>query len=132
MLILAMILLTVGTVAFVVWPAMRRWQPSYAFSEEDTASGRLALRKEILLGNIADLDFEHAMGKLAQEDYEQLRESLKRQAAQVMEALDVLDDGTAEAESASRARPGHGCSSCGKPLPSEARFCPQCGTGVVS
>jgi len=117
--------------AFVLWPALRGTGERWEFSEEDTPLGRLAVRKEVLLGNLADLDFEFAMGKLGDEDYRSLRESLKGQTMKIMEQMDVLassDTGVASPSgAASTPQVENTCSDCSGILPGQARFCPHCG-----
>lgn len=110
---------------FVLWPALTGRRDAWHYSDEDTPLGRLATRREVLVGNLADLDFEFAMGKVSEEDYMSLRNSLKRQTLKIMEQMDVLAAGqpvvAADASSPS-------CKSCGGAAPRGARFCPSCGS----
>lgn len=76
--------------AWVLAPVVVGRRARLAVSRGDTAVGRQELRKQLILDNIADLDFEFAMGKLSDDDYRDLRESLKAQAAQFTEQIDVL------------------------------------------
>jgi len=104
----------------------------------DTPLGRLYQRKETLLQNIADLDFEYNMGKLAEEDFTQLRNGLKVQAMETMEQIELLEESEAMVEGRREGRrkshvpatPTRSCSACGEPLPPVARFCPGCGARV--
>ena len=120
-----LLLLSVVGAAFVLWPALAGRRYGWEYSDEDTPLGRLATRREVLVGNLADLDFEFAMGKVSEEDYMSLRNSLKRQTLKIMEQMEVLTTGqpvkAAVATSAS-------CSSCGGAAPRGARFCPSCGS----
>lgn len=131
--VLVLVALVIG--GFVVWPALAGPRSHWVFSEEDTPEGRLAVRKEVLMGNLADLDFEFAMGKLSEEDYRSIRESLKRQAMRVMEQIEVLGQSQV-AEGGGRATKAQTapafCASCGGGLPPRAAFCPHCGTQVAS
>ena len=121
----------------VLWPALRSDQhEQWIFSEEDTPAGRLSTRREVLVGNIADLDFEFAMGKLAESDYLSLRDNLKRQTLKVMEQLEVIES-TGEESAPRGADPVTApatafCSACGASLPPRAAFCPSCGSAVGS
>jgi len=137
MLIVVFALLALVAILVALWPLLMGHSHNMSFSQEDTPLGRLMLRKEILLGNIADLDFEYEMGKLAADDYEVMRDSLKRQAAHVMEQIDTLGEGHAPAPasaSATGSAPATGsqqfCAECGSRLPQQARFCPSCGKQV--
>lgn len=127
---------TAVIMGFTLWPLFTRRHSHVAVSPSDTPLGRLELRKEILLGNISDLDFEFAMGKIAESDYQPLRETLKRQASLVLEQIEVLHDPQASAartrQEAPPATQVRFCSECGGKLPAQARFCPSCGNAVVS
>jgi hypothetical protein len=121
----------------VLWPALRTGHDEqWVFSAEDTPIGRLETRKEVLVGNIADLDFEFAMGKLAEDDYLSLRENLKRQTLKVMEQLEVIESSersSAPRETDPATAPATAfCSACGASLPPRAAFCPSCGSAVGS
>jgi hypothetical protein len=112
---------------FVLWPAMTGRRDDWHYSDEDTPLGRLATRREVLVGNLADLDFEFAMGKVSEEDYMSLRNSLKRQTLKIMEQMDVLNAGRpAPAQVTDASTPS--CGSCGGAAPRGARFCPNCGS----
>jgi hypothetical protein len=82
---------------YVAWPLL---SPSRTL-QETTTEGPLAdleARRETLYREIADLDFDHSLGKIDDEDYR-----LERSAC-VSEAADVL----AELESVNaRSRPDH-------------------------
>ena len=132
--LLLSIALAVG--AFVLWPAIVGPRSHWVFSDDDTPTGRLAVRKEVLMGNLADLDFEFAMGKLSEDDYRSIRDSLKRQTLRVMEQLDVLvqSDAAMGGPESPKAGPEKAtpsfCASCGGHLPPRESFCPQCGARV--
>ena len=89
--------------AWVLAPVVVGRRARLAISRSDTAVGRQELRKQLILDNIADLDFEFAMGKLSDDDYRDLRESLKAQAAQFTEQIDVLGQADAELTGAAMA-----------------------------
>jgi len=125
-------LLAAVTAGFCFWPFFRG-QSFQALSTRDTPLGRVEQRKDTLLQNIAELDFEHSMGKLSEEDYLALRGTLKSQAAEAIEQIDVL----AETEIMIRHKPetvaapapkaGTFCSACGTALAPGGRFCSSCG-----
>ena len=127
----ALVALTLGIGAWVLFPVIRGTRTEWEISEEDTPLGRLSLRKEVLLGNLQDLDFEFAMGKLAEHDYRSMRESLKRQTMKIMEQMDVVQSSPTRPDS--KATPAaNACGACGGALPKEAHFCPVCGEKVVA
>lgn len=57
-------------------------------SVEDVHGEMLADRREAVLTALRDLDFDHAVGKVAKEDYEPLRQALLAEAAGVVAQLD--------------------------------------------
>lgn len=122
-----LLVLSAIAVIFVLWPAMSSRREQWAYSDEDTPLGRLATRREVLVGNLADLDFEFAMGKVSEEDYMSLRNSLKRQTLKIMEQMQVLGAGRPAAVQATDASTP-ACASCGGAAPRSARFCPNCGS----
>lgn len=124
-----LIFLTLLVGGWVMWPARATNAGEWKFSDEDTPLGRLAVRKEVLLGNIGDLDFEFAMGKLSEDDYRELRDNLKRQTLKIMEQIDVLLESEPVKAGHSQATLG-ACAGCGGELPPQARFCPHCGSSL--
>ncbi len=125
-----LVALTILTATWVLWPLRQRRIMGWEFSSEDTPLGRLTLRKEVLLGNISDLDFEFAMGKLGEEDYREMREALKRQTLKIMEQIEVLlETGTpSPSDTDGPVNASSKCAGCGGSLPADARFCPHCGS----
>lgn len=125
-------LLSAGFITFVVWPAFAGTRHNWEYSDEDTPLGRLGTRKEVLVGNLADLDFDFAMGKVAEDDYLSLRSSLKRQTLKVMEQMEVIAGGdsmaTMPASDQQASKGSVDCPSCGGVATREARFCPNCGS----
>jgi hypothetical protein len=129
--VLPLLLLAVVGIGFTLWPLLTGFAGRLRVSRSDTALGRLELRKEILLENLADLDFEHAMGKLAAEDHAALRASIEQQALAVLEQIEVLRSARGEAAAAAKMQAGF-CHLCGAALPERARFCPACGEKVAA
>ncbi len=132
---LLLVLLAAVSVAFCFRPFMRGDLHQLAMSQNDTPIGRLNQRKETLLQNIADLDFEYNMGKLSDEDYETLRGNLKRQAMETLEQIDLLRESNSMIAPKDAPKPravpsASFCSQCGASLGSKDRFCPACGARV--
>jgi hypothetical protein len=131
---LGILVMTVVCLGFCLWPFFRSRATVVAASAGDTPLGRLAQRKETILQNIADLDFEYRMGKLGEDDYHELRGTLKQQAAEVLDQMDVVQATEAllggAKPTAKSAAPARFCTACGAALPSEARFCASCGAPV--
>ena len=109
---------------------------------ERTRAG-LEREKLLVLRTIKELEFDRAMGKLAQKDFDEMSGRLRARALSLMHQLDV-ESGTygsvIEQELAARAaRKGGGqpapqtarrakVCTCGAPNDSDAVFCKKCGT----
>jgi hypothetical protein len=99
-------------------------------------------RKRVSLLQLRDAEYEFAMGKLGQEDYNALRRELSAEALAAIRAEEHEDaapsgsfDGLTNADleeeiAAVRARLAGGpfCSECGRPNSAGSRFCADCGT----
>jgi hypothetical protein len=73
----------------------------------DAAGDPLARLRDDLFARIVELDFDHATGKLDEEEYQQERTSLKRRALAVLRTIDDRDtaaDAVEEAVRVARAR----------------------------
>ena len=105
---------------------------------------REALEREkmLVLRSIKELEFDRAMGKLSQKDFDEMAGRLRARALSLMKQLDIGGGGyTAEIERelASRAaavRPmvatAAGRCACGTPNDADAMFCKKCGTRLAS
>src|SRR5215510_6277579 len=58
---------------------------------EETEWDLLQRKKEVILGNIQDLDFEYKCGKLSEEDYQKIRGEMNLEAAQVLHEIDRIE-----------------------------------------
>jgi hypothetical protein len=105
---------------------------------EETEWDLLQRKKEVVLGNIQDLDFEYKCGKLSEDDYRKIRSEMNAEAAVVFQEIENIEsasdlDALIRREIAARkSRPGsaaHGasCSSCGASNPNTNKFCAECG-----
>lgn len=88
------LLLAIAAISFVVAPLL--WPrafgigvpvPSSAVAQLDEVE-TLALLRDDLLAQIVDLDFEQAVGKTDEEEYQEERAALKRRALAVIRSLD--------------------------------------------
>src|SRR5215831_9190866 len=90
---------------------------------EETEWDLLQRKKEVVLGNIQDLDFEYKCGKLSEDDYQKIRSEMSAEAAAVFHSIETLEseadlDALIRREISSRKR---------KSKPSEAAIaCPSC------
>jgi hypothetical protein len=104
---------------------------------------RAALEREKLLAlrAIKELEFDRAMGKLSESDWQEMSSRLRARAARLMRQLDAgagyreqverelakrLGAGAAEAPAVARF-----CAECGTPRDPDAKFCKNCGTKLT-
>jgi NADH pyrophosphatase NudC (nudix superfamily) len=103
------------------------------------ARAAIEREKTLVLRSIKELEFDHAMGKVSDQDFAEMGLRLRTRAAGLLRQLDA---GTAyatqiEQELAKRlaaagvemtaARENRFCTQCGAPTAGSARFCGQCG-----
>ena len=131
--------------AFLAWsilPLFKKdstWVSLYLETEE------LADRKQRVYGNIADLEFDYAMGRLSEKDFTSIRQSFLSEAGRLMEKI----EGQKSSELMERIQKDLGqlgkkkhskkskiskisdgslfCIECGTENVSEAKFCMKCG-----
>jgi hypothetical protein len=117
-------------------PLFRREETLESAIIEETQWDLLQRKKEVVLGNIQDLDFEYKCGKLSEDDYQKIRSEMGAEAALVFQEIENIE---AEADldafirrelnaRKSKAAPATtSCSSCGASNPSTNKFCAECG-----
>jgi hypothetical protein len=105
---------------------------------------RAALEREktLVLRAIKELEFDFAMGKVAQADFDEMGARLRRRAMGLMQQLDAnvgyrdqIEKELAALVSAPAPTPaaatgGSVCAGCGTANDIDARFCKQCGTSL--
>jgi hypothetical protein len=104
---------------------------------EETEWDLLQRKKEVILGNIQDLDFEYKCGKLSEEDYKKIRGEMSAEAAAVFHEIDSIEsskdlDALIRREvQARRGKPAQAavavCPSCSFKNPATNKFCADCG-----
>ena len=103
---------------------------------EETQWDLLQRKKEVILGNVQDLDFEYKCGKLSEADYQSVRAELMNEAAHAFAEIDRLEssmdlDALINREVAARRKPnakkGPVCPACGSKNSSAQKFCGECG-----
>lgn len=134
-------LLMVGITVFVLLQPIiaGRAAPLRSDGEEPSEA---QFRKRVSLLQLRDAEYEYAMGKLGEEDYQALRQEISAEALAAIQADEVESrrgsgvfegptDNELEEEIAtvrSRLSGGFFCSDCGHPNPAGSRFCGDCGT----
>ena len=82
----AAIVLSLGLIAYVLWPEKRLVL--------ETPKGRLEWmreRRDVVFDNLRDLNFEFRSGKYPAEDYASQREQMEEEAATIVAEIDRLE-----------------------------------------
>jgi hypothetical protein len=138
--------LLMATAALVAMAALRTMRPLVSATEDRTPMvghrTRAALEREKLLTlrSIKDLEFDRAMGKLSDHDWQEMSTRLRARAAGLIRQLDagsgyreqIERDLAARLANLPTPRPAHSaahhqCASCGTSNDADARFCKLCG-----
>jgi pyruvate/2-oxoacid:ferredoxin oxidoreductase beta subunit len=142
--IASIILVTVlmGATTIVGIAVLRTVRPLVFGDEDRTAMvgqrTRAALEREktLVLRSIKELEFDKAMGKLSESDWQEMSTRLRARATRLMRQLDAGGGYRAQVEQDLAKRLGEArevvragfCASCGTPRDSDAKFCKGCGT----
>ena len=133
-------LILVGvTVYLILQPIISGQVAPLSSAGEDPTEAQF--RKRVSLLQLRDAEYEYAMGKLGEEDYQALRTEISAEALEAIRAeeeeshgggrsLAGPTDAELEAEIAAvrtRLTGGAFCSACGHPNPAGSRFCGDCG-----
>ena len=131
-----------GVLTAICVPLFRKEQTLESAIIEETEWDLLVRKKEVLLGNIQDLDFEYKCGKLSEADYEQVRKEMTGEVAGVLERIHGLEasldlDALIRRELSARKDPSAkstlaACPSCGANNPPKNKFCAECGAKIKS
>src|SRR5262245_39257684 len=126
-------------------PLFRKEETLESAIIEETEWDLLQRKKEVVLGNIQDLDFEHKCGKLSDTDYQHIRSEMAGEFATVLQEIDQIEssqdlDALIRREIAARRnRPkpaasagGLACPSCKSMNPRANKFCAECGAKLKS
>ena len=126
-----------GVLTAICVPLFRKGHSLESAIIEETEWDLLLRKKEVLLGNVQDLDFEYKCGKLSEVDYKQVRREMTAEVAQVLDRIHGLEvaldlDTLIRREVAARKdpaakTPSQACPSCGANNPSKNKFCAECG-----
>jgi len=92
MLVLAGILLALGTLAFVLSPFFSHRAAPLADGPDQMAELReLYALKDVVYETIRDLELDFHAGKIGERDYQEMSDRYKREAISVVERLDGLE-----------------------------------------
>lgn len=137
------LLVAASLAVFVMAPLLSRDQEGEgALPIDVTPTADLKRRRLVVYENLQDLEFEFKAGKIAQQDYDALRNNYRAEAAGLMAAsmeVDNADSGDALIErevAARRAERKHlpeddyRCPKCGFENPLPVKFCGECGAKI--
>jgi hypothetical protein len=141
MIYLVCALLSSAVITAVCLPLFRKDDTLESAIIEETEWDLLQRKKEVVLGNIQDLDFEYKCGKLSSEDYQKIRSEMAAEAALVLEEIDGIEtshdlDALIRREIAARSKKSSPatltCPSCEAINPVTNKFCADCGVKLKS
>jgi len=100
-LILAMLVLVV---LFISRPFIERrhTEPDFMASSEEHELSSLLAERDRLLNALQELDFDHTLGKIPDEDYPHQRSTLLHKGAQVLRQIDRFQAETSQADAEAR------------------------------
>ncbi len=90
-------------------------------------------RKETIYAAIKDIEFDYEMGKLSEEDFEELRQQYKDQAVSLLKKIEQKQKKVVKGEvlgSKNKSTNANFCSMCGTALIASDKFCANCGEKV--
>ncbi|MCB0063736.1 MAG: zinc-ribbon domain-containing protein [Caldilineaceae bacterium] len=91
-------LLAGGALAFIVWPLVSREAPLLPMEDDRLAD--LLARKDRALRSIKELEFDHQVGKIDDENYQRLNYRLSQQAIALIKQVEKITPATAELDEA--------------------------------
>lgn len=141
------LLIAVGVMFFVGRPLFAQRGVVAAASRRKSRHAVLAEQRDAVYAAIRELDFDHRMGKVDDEDYERMRGEYTRQAVDVLKEMDrgngrsrAADEVEQEIASIRAGKRGGGgrtqtgtalfCPSCGAKVGEGDRFCARCGSKI--
>jgi biopolymer transport protein ExbB/TolQ len=86
--LLLTVLLVGAALAFTIWPLVSQKAPQLAVEDDRLAD--LLARKDTALRAIKDLEFDHQVGKIGDEDFARFQERLNRQAVGLLQQIEKL------------------------------------------
>jgi hypothetical protein len=140
---IVMLAVQIGATTLVGLGTLRTLWPLVSPEEDHVAMigrrTRVALDREKMLAlrSIKELEFDRAMGKLSDSDWQDMSGRLRARAARLMRQLDAASGyrGQIERDLAKRlgqapAPAGRVCATCATPGDRDARFCKNCGSAL--
>ena len=136
------ILLTAAALLAVAYPILSKSSTSKPASTAQESLDELLGQRDAAMQALRELNFDHRMGKISDEDFAVFELNLKQHAAETLRALDEWEaqtdvdlDQSMEREIATRksqlSSGARACPSCGRPAADDDKFCAICGAALV-
>ena len=124
-------ILAVAAISIALYPIFEvdRRRPRAAVTIDPDLENLLSAR-EATYSAIKDLETDHAMGKLSDADYGNLRAKYEGKALTILQQLDAVQPKLQQ--TARAAAPNGTCDKCGTPVVASAKFCRGCGASVAA
>jgi hypothetical protein len=87
-------------------------------------------RKETVYAAIKEIEFDYQMGKLSEEDFQQLRQQYKDEAVAILKQLDTAQGAKSKKSSKKSDAATRFCSQCGSKIAQADKFCSSCGSRI--
>ncbi|MEA3287362.1 MAG: zinc ribbon domain-containing protein [Candidatus Marinimicrobia bacterium] len=123
--------------ATLIWAMLPLFKKDSTWISLIVESDALEDQKKRVYGNITDLEFDYAMGRLSEPDFNKIRQSFLREAGRVIQKLEdqksadliaqIEQDVKQLNNGKSKNNKKHICKTCGKENLPSARFCMECG-----
>ncbi|MFQ5798624.1 MAG: zinc ribbon domain-containing protein [Bacteroidota bacterium] len=133
-----LLVIVLASVGFVALPYLQKRLSARGAAE--SRHGHLAdlyAQRDNLLSAIKDVELDHEMGKISEEDYTQMNTQFRREAVAVFQKIDDsngkssarrrLEEQLQTLRKQPNASNKHFCPICGLRIKSQARFCSNCG-----
>ncbi len=142
MLIILAIVISAAALLIVAYPILakaRETQPAVASAQEEI--DELLARRDAVFQALRDLNFDHQVGKVTNDDFAVFEANLKESAADTLAAIDQWESAVDQAMNAALDREieirraelldgGRSCPRCGRPAVAEDKFCAACGAAL--
>ncbi len=131
-------LLALVVLGYVLWPILRGTGP---IASDDSVPDAEETRRGRAVIALREIEFDHATGKLAEDDYAALKDRYTAEAvaaaraesaANIADAPDLEDMIAARREALAAGGSPAGCVTCGTRPEPDARFCSTCGQRLLT
>ena len=120
------LILAAVTTFFIARPFFQKEQVELDFNSTNKVDELLARKAEVYSA-VKDIEFDREMGKLSDEDYQELRDSYKAEAAQLIHRIEQIQ--TRGKRKKKKGKKGDKfCHECGDKIAAQDKFCMNCGT----